>query len=605
MECHPHYNKIIKCYVWGFFGGIKLNIKHKMLLKQLSFSAAVLAGLVLSAPVIGQQATALAETTQTSVSSTVNTTFTGAMYTNTVSGQSMQTPQTPNGFEHSLYFQATDDSGNLEDSNYALIGDNSTYRKTIINADHYKNLTMNFTITNNTKEDKKVNEIVGLPLKDSSDAPLIYDNSRGQSSIAPEADSQSEMVLTTYIAGKEYFLPGSHPASETVPADADWSTMDRFRVRGTLHPGNSWSIKIPLRLNLTDKAALDKYLYSHNWATLTDYSYAPDDHGVELRTKARIAQQDSLSGGKYLATVENKDGSFTPLPKNVQDLMPQIGANGEIFWENLNDGDGPVQGDVQTKLFSTLDHVGFTGSFFYLDLTKIGSLKASNGYPLEQALKALGYDFAPDASTNKTATSYYYQFNGVTPNFSGGGNGGLDTGGTGSIQLRLYKVTPVPLPVTPSNNHGGGSSSNTNTNTNGNTTPSTNPNWNPTTPNKADGTTGLPNYAAVKGTAVYSTKAIYMYSDPTFSKSDRIAKYTKRTRVNRPMFVVTGYAKSNGGALRYKVRDVNKQSKHYGKTGYITANKNYVLNVYSKRCQRTKRSRSSLKRASTHTRLLA
>ncbi|MGF2385590.1 DUF5776 domain-containing protein [Lentilactobacillus otakiensis] len=142
-------------------------------------------------------------------------------------------------------------------------------------------------------------------------------------------------------------------------------------------------------------------------------------------------------------------------------------------------------------------------------------------------------------------------------------------------QSATLKVT-IPSP----SSNGGGGSTNTNTNTNGNTTPSTNPNWNPTTPNKADGTTGLPNYAAVKGTAVYSTKAIYMYSDPTFSKSDRIAKYTKRTRTNRPMFVVTGYARSKSGALRYKVRDVNKHSKYYGKTGYITAKKNYVLNVY-------------------------
>lgn len=46
------------------------------------------------------------------------------------------------------------------------------------------------------------------------------------------------------------------------------------------------------------------------------------------------------------------------------------------------------------------------------------------------------------------------------------------------------------------------------------------------------------------------------------------------------MFVVTGYTRSNGGALRYKVRDVNHHSKTAGKRGYITANRKYVVRVY-------------------------
>ena len=46
------------------------------------------------------------------------------------------------------------------------------------------------------------------------------------------------------------------------------------------------------------------------------------------------------------------------------------------------------------------------------------------------------------------------------------------------------------------------------------------------------------------------------------------------------MFVILDYAKSNGGALRYKVRDVNHNSKTDGKIGYITANPKFVMNVY-------------------------
>ncbi|GEP72085.1 hypothetical protein LRA02_09530 [Lentilactobacillus rapi] len=90
----------------------------------------------------------------------------------------------------------------------------------------------------------------------------------------------------------------------------------------------------------------------------------------------------------------------------------------------------------------------------------------------------------------------------------------------------------------------------------------------------------VPNYAAVKGAAVYATKGIYLYKTANFKNSQRIAKYPKVKRVNRPMFVVVNYARSTNGTLRYKVRDVNHGSKTAGKVGYITANRKYVVPVY-------------------------
>lgn len=103
-----------------------------------------------------------------------------------------------------------------------------------------------------------------------------------------------------------------------------------------------------------------------------------------------------------------------------------------------------------------------------------------------------------------------------------------------------------------------------------------------TSKNRNDAKTASRNYAVVKGAAVYATKKIYMYKHATFKKSQRIATYSKTKRVNRPMFVVIGYDRSNGGALRYKVRDVNHKKKTAGKVGYITANRQYVVNVYYK-----------------------
>ena len=104
-------------------------------------------------------------------------------------------------------------------------------------------------------------------------------------------------------------------------------------------------------------------------------------------------------------------------------------------------------------------------------------------------------------------------------------------------------------------------------------TPST-----PVTPSNPDEPGG--GLIAAKNAAVYSVKPIYLYQGKNFNKSQRIAFYTKKPRINRPMFVVTGYARSNTGKLRYQVRDVNHRAKTAGKRGYITASTKYVLPVY-------------------------
>ncbi|MCH4165111.1 MAG: BspA family leucine-rich repeat surface protein [Lentilactobacillus diolivorans] len=85
---------------------------------------------------------------------------------------------------------------------------------------------------------------------------------------------------------------------------------------------------------------------------------------------------------------------------------------------------------------------------------------------------------------------------------------------------------------------------------------------------------------AVKGEAVYGVKKIGLYKSTSFTKKKRITWYPKQKRVNRPMFVVTGYKRTSNGTLRYKVRDVNHGRKTAGKTGYITASRKYVVPVY-------------------------
>ncbi|WP_146999962.1 DUF5776 domain-containing protein [Levilactobacillus acidifarinae] len=82
------------------------------------------------------------------------------------------------------------------------------------------------------------------------------------------------------------------------------------------------------------------------------------------------------------------------------------------------------------------------------------------------------------------------------------------------------------------------------------------------------------------GKSVTAIKKIGLYKSATFSKKSRIVWYKKMPRGRQPQFVVIGTAHSKGGRLRYKVRDVNRNSKTYGLVGYITARKAYVQETY-------------------------
>lgn len=85
---------------------------------------------------------------------------------------------------------------------------------------------------------------------------------------------------------------------------------------------------------------------------------------------------------------------------------------------------------------------------------------------------------------------------------------------------------------------------------------------------------------AVKGEAVYATKAIGLYQSPNFTKATRKHSYAKESRTERPQFVVTGYARAKNGALRYQVRDVNHTKTTDKLRGYITADDVYVDSTY-------------------------
>ncbi|WP_203639647.1 DUF5776 domain-containing protein [Levilactobacillus wangkuiensis] len=146
-----------------------------------------------------------------------------------------------------------------------------------------------------------------------------------------------------------------------------------------------------------------------------------------------------------------------------------------------------------------------------------------------------------------------------------------------------YHYTKDPDTSTPSDHPGTKTSGNTGSTSNNVSTTSNTSSTTPATTTSSSAsltTSGAADQAdttkvsAVKGSAVYATKKIALYNKPTFTKATRAHWYAKQTRPNRPQFVVTGYARSNAGRLRYRVRSLD------GRTGYITANANFVRNTY-------------------------
>jgi len=82
--------------------------------------------------------------------------------------------------------------------------------------------------------------------------------------------------------------------------------------------------------------------------------------------------------------------------------------------------------------------------------------------------------------------------------------------------------------------------------------------------------------AVAKGSAIYATKKIHLYSSPTFTKQAVKTTYAKKSRLNRPMFKVIGTATSKNGVKRYQVQDLNGK----GTVGYVTAKAGYTAPLY-------------------------
>ncbi|MGY5339595.1 DUF5776 domain-containing protein [Levilactobacillus spicheri] len=247
-------------------------------------------------------------------------------------------------------------------------------------------------------------------------------------------------------------------------------------------------------------------------------------------------------------------------PTQVKGLEGEpIQTSTHVFYNDtetyVKDGtDALVQGLNKTLNWVILDHQYNNSN--YPDLDPIvyadGSTLEADG----MQYYALKWEAEPEESSSSTESSDSSESSSTSSSGDSSSSSTTTGGGSGSA------TTPID-PGTPS--------------TTESSTATFNADSTVTAGSAADQITGTP---ATTGSVVYAVKPIYLYRNATFKKRERLAKYVQQPRINRPMFVVKGYARSANGTLRYRVTDVNHRSQTAGKTGYITANQRYTLPVY-------------------------
>lgn len=299
---------------------------------------------------------------------------------------------------------------------------------------------------------------------------------------------------------------------------------------------------------------LENHPYAYPYYNSTDGSLAGPDYAYPGYTDHSLASDNILinatTGKVFYGVAEFREHSDTDeyyYQYVPTDMTLNDAKNPVKITLNFYDSADPSQ-VIQTKTIES--GIGADDQLFAHEITGLQGVNVPiKGYTRDAKKPATAN--TGTVKTTNTATVNYYYTNNSDAN------------------------TPSDQPGTKTSGNADSASSNTNSSNTSSTTPAaeTNSSASLTTSGAAD-QANTTKASIVKGSAVYATKKIALYNKPTFTKATRAHWYTKQTRPNRPQFVVTGYARSNAGRLRYRVRSLD------GRTGYITANANFVRNTY-------------------------
>ncbi|MFD1124445.1 DUF5776 domain-containing protein [Lentilactobacillus raoultii] len=356
---------------------------------------------------------------------------------------------------------------------------------------------------------------------------------------------------------------GNHPNyTYQLIQDADGKSLDFSSSNLPPRNGNSPSDPQPT-INITFYIDTEK-----------DPQTGPSDT-IHLRTSC-LTDRGSIEPKDYtLSYIPNGQYGFSPLFTAKDDQVDLSTAVGKSFPGTLNDllkmDSNTIKNDF-VKAGSAGDYDDPDGSNYSY---KIVSVEPSTSGTSSVYEKKNGNSYNVEIEATKNSGGEYSRGNTILRNATLTFTGSSSGGGGSTPVTPVNPVNPV-TPDTPSSSSSSSSSSTSSSSSSSVASSSSSV----STPSEPSERPTFPDYVAKKGMAVYSLKKIGLYSRKNFSTKARKAWYSRKPRVYRPMFVVTGYARSSVGHLRYKVRDVNHLTKNRNKKGYITANWKYVRPVY-------------------------
>ncbi|AFR99544.1 DUF5776 domain-containing protein [Lentilactobacillus buchneri] len=473
----------------------------------------------------------------------------------------------------------------------------------LLNVDKYSNIYARYSVTNDLGYSLPVWNFVHLPwlFDHTANNPksLVFDPSRGNpemKSIGFASDlkepmmeswsySQDSRYVLQYTPSEDLtsiFYGGMTDTSSVWPIQMAANARVEMTVPLKLAPDFDFNPSRVARFRsemqfYTDNTSVDKVVKNEITLQITRTLDVAD---FESDTYATLTNADKFKGINHTFDADGKeqpdktkaDAKITPTDqKGVYDVAYTYDGVTKKVKATVKDQSTIEAGDFTIAHGSNWDTQKFNGIKSLTDANG-NKVKSPGNVKITNIKDAAGKD-VDKVDTNAAEKTYTITYT----------NGGASQSVKVTIGKRASVVTPparntgstsstvkVPgRPVTDNSKASGG-------NTAGNTQTSTNQQPANNSQPEIQSSPGV----AKKGAAVYAKKTIYLYKGVNFKKADRLVKYHKAQRVDRPMFVVTGYDRSSKGALRYKVRDVNHTKKSDGKIGYITANTKYVVNVY-------------------------
>lgn len=351
-------------------------------------------------------------------------------------------------------------------------------------------------------------------------------------------------------------------------------------------------------------------VYAVNISSVTDTLKIKSNATLSTSHDKDINQSGNEADFRF---IQNTNGKFVP-SLTTKDFTLKINdiSDYESFAKN------PPAGDFVTKVFDPVHNLPFEQSCFDIKVEKNDSVNALGDHkvriiytsPKPDSIKSAVYTTILHVIANKVNVTIIpcdWATKQPIPNVNPHVINNVEPGEKLTVpEIAGYKAVstePITVPDNggkikvyyekKSNNSGGGSTpSNGGSTSNTNTPPTTNNGSSGSHSTSSSTSTTQPvspqpsnpqpsgSLVATKGEAVYALKPIYLYDSKNFNSDKRLAKYVRKPRVNRPMFVVIRYARDSDGRLRYFVRDVNHLSQTDGKAGYITASTSYVRPVY-------------------------